>query len=96
MEVLDGGWYKLGCSEGILDTNYQAADLESIQVKYDKLTDIPQTAISLMAAIRLQSTNIDEGAHTDSNRCNCREDCSSRRCTCKRANITCSPNCHPN
>ena len=29
------------------DTNYQAADLESVQAEYDELMDIPQTAISL-------------------------------------------------
>ena len=31
MEVLDGGWYnnKLGCSVSILDTHYQAGDLEA-------------------------------------------------------------------
>jgi len=31
------------------DTNYQAADSESVQAEYDELTDIPQTAISLTA-----------------------------------------------
>jgi len=55
------------------DTNYQAADSESVQAEYDELTDIPQTAISLTATIRLQSTTSDEGARTDSNRCNCKQ-----------------------
>ena len=31
------------------DTNYQAADSESVQAEYDELVDIPQTAISLTA-----------------------------------------------
>ena len=47
------------------DTNYQAADSESIQAEYDELVDIPQTAISLTATIRLQSTTSDEGAAID-------------------------------
>ena len=68
------------------DTNYQAA--ESVQAEYDELMDIPQTAISLTATIRLQSTTSDEGACTDSNRCNCKANCSTRRCSCKRANST--------
>jgi len=70
------------------DTNYQAADSESVQAEYDELMDIPQTAISLTATIRLQSTTSDEGARTDSNRCNCKANCSTRRCSCKRANST--------
>jgi len=95
MEVLDGGWYKLGCSEGILDTHYQAADLESVRAEYSELADIPQMTISLTTAIRLQGIN--ESAHTDSNNsCNCRANCSTRRCPCKRANSTCSSNCHSN
>ena len=43
------------------DTNYQAADSESVQAEYDELMDIPQTAISLTTTIRLQSTTSDEG-----------------------------------
>lgn len=34
MEVLDSGWYRLGCSLGILDTHYQAADLEAAEAAY--------------------------------------------------------------
>ena len=70
MEVLDGGWYKLGCSVGILDTHYQATDLEGIQAEFSELADIPQTTISLTAAVRLQSIG-NGSAHTDS--CNCRQ-----------------------
>jgi len=33
MEVLDKGWYKLGCSVGRLDTHYQETDLEGIQAE---------------------------------------------------------------
>ncbi|CAG8654677.1 8911_t:CDS:2, partial [Paraglomus occultum] len=34
VEVLDNGWYRLGCSLDILDTHYQAADLEAAEAAY--------------------------------------------------------------
>ena len=36
MEVLDSGWYRLGCS---LDTRYQAADLEAVDAAYSELDE---------------------------------------------------------
>jgi len=51
MEVLDGGWYRLGCSLGILDTHYQAADLEAVEAEYSELDNIPETTVSLTAVI---------------------------------------------
>ena len=45
-------WYKAGlCSLGILDTRYQAADLEAVDAAYSELDDIPETTISLSALI---------------------------------------------
>ena len=33
-EVLDGGWYKLGCNLGMLDIHYEAAVLEAVEAEY--------------------------------------------------------------
>jgi len=54
VEVLDSGWYQLGCSQGILDI-HQAADLKPVEAEYSELEDIPETTISLTAVIRGQS-----------------------------------------
>ena len=51
MDVLDGGWYKLGCSSGILNINYQAADLEIVDAVYSELDNIPEMVVSLTAAV---------------------------------------------
>jgi len=88
VEVLDGGWYRLGCSQGILDIHYQAADLEPVEAEYSELEDIPETTISLTAVIRGQSIS------DESSSCNCRTNCSTRRCPCRRADNVCSLNCH--
>jgi len=88
VEALDGGWYRLGCSQGILDIHYQAADLEPVEAEYSELEDIPETTISLTAVIRGQSIN------DESSSCNCRTNCSTRRCPCRRADNVCSLNCH--
>jgi hypothetical protein len=88
-EVLDGGWYRLGCSLEILNTCYQAADLETVEAEYSELEDIPETTISLRAVIRGQDVDNERSS------CRCRTDCSTRRCPCRRVDNTCSPNCHP-
>ena len=51
MEDLDGGWYKLGCSVA----------------EFSELADIPQTTISLTAAVSIRQSIGNESAH-----CNCR------------------------
>ncbi|CAG8669214.1 9287_t:CDS:1, partial [Paraglomus occultum] len=50
MEVLDSGWYRLGCL-GILDTHYQAADIEAVEAAYGGLDGISETTISLTVLI---------------------------------------------
>ena len=75
VEVLDGGWYRLGCSQGILATHYQAADLETVEAEYSELEDIPEMTILLTA-----SGNWGQSINNESNSCNCRTDCSTRRC----------------
>ncbi|CAG8645074.1 7004_t:CDS:1, partial [Paraglomus occultum] len=51
MEVLDSGWYRLGCSLGIQDTHYQAAGLEVVEAAYGGLDGIPETTISLTVLV---------------------------------------------
>ena len=48
VEVLEGGQYKLGCSSGILDIHYYAADLESVVAEFPDLLTSPETAVSAL------------------------------------------------
>ena len=93
MDVLDGGWYKLGCSSGILDTHYQAADLEMVDAEYSELDNIPEMVVSLTAAVRVQGMGNESS--TSTSHCNCKNKCSTKRCPCKSVYNGCSPNCHP-
>ena len=52
VEVLEGGQYKLGCSSGILDIHYYAADLEAVVAEFPDLLTIPETVVSLTEALR--------------------------------------------
>ena len=76
---------------GILDVCYQAADLEIVVADFPELEDIPRTTVSLTEAVRRQ--RVDRGGVLS--RYNCQPDCSSRRCSYKRANNTCGQRCHP-
>ena len=64
MDVLDIGWYKLGCSSGMIDTHYRAADLEKVDAEYSELDNIPETVVSLRAAVRMQGTGDESSAST--------------------------------
>ena len=55
VEVLEGGQYKLGCSSGILDIHYYAADLEAVVAEFPDLLTIPETVVSLTEALRSQN-----------------------------------------
>lgn len=92
LEIVRDNLYRLGCTLGTLDVCYQAADLELTLADFDELKDIPDTTVSLTeVARRLALVNSEE-----SRVCNCQSNCSTRRCSCKRANSICSQRCHPN
>ncbi|CAG8669548.1 11098_t:CDS:2, partial [Paraglomus occultum] len=55
--VLDSGWYRLGCSLGILDT-HQAADVEAVEAAYGWTGWHPRNNYLVNSANRKQS--IDE------------------------------------
>jgi len=88
VEVLAGGQYKLGCSSGILDIRYHAADLEAVEAEYPDLLTIPETVVSLTEALRLQN------AVGSNSKCKCKTDCSTRKCSCRRLNKQCGSHCH--
>jgi hypothetical protein len=90
MEVLDGGFYRLGCAYGILRTCYQVSDLESISAEFPELENIPDKQISLTEAAKMQSSATVTGAL-----CRCKSKCDSNRCPCKRTGTGCGSRCHP-
>ena len=75
VEVL-AGQYKLGCSSGILDIRYHAADLEAVEAEYPDLLTIPETVVSLTEALRLQNA-----VGNSNSKCKCKTDCSTRKCS---------------
>jgi len=89
VEVLAGGQYKLGCSSGILDIRYHAADLEAVEAEYPDLLTIPETVVSLTEALRLQNA-----VGNSNSKCKCKTDCSTRKCSCQRLNKQCGSHCH--
>jgi hypothetical protein len=79
-------WYKFGCSLGILEVNYRAADLESFNAEFSELDTISETTISLSEAARSQIVV--------NNKCKCKTDCSTI-CSCQKADKQCGLRGHP-
>lgn len=76
----------LGCSEGKLKHSYKAENLEKTKIKSMKeLDNIPDKVITLSEAVKSQNVS-----------CKCPNTlCSSFKCPCKKANMSCNSKCHP-
>ena len=90
LEVLEGGFYRLGCAHGVLNSCYQPCNMESISSNFTELDNIPNNRISLTEAARLQSSAVIQGSV-----CHCKSNCNTNRCLCKRSGIGCGSRCHP-
>ncbi|CAG8661535.1 3800_t:CDS:2, partial [Paraglomus brasilianum] len=62
LEVLEGGFYRLGCAHGVLNSCYQPCNMESISGNFTELDNIPNNRISLTEAARLQSSAVIQGS----------------------------------
>ena len=91
METLDGGYYRLGCTYGILERCYSAGEMECVSAKFPELENIPNAQISLIKASRLQSSATAVNAL-----CNCKSACNNNKFVCKRAGVACSSREKPN
>ncbi|KAF0361281.1 retrotransposon nucleocapsid protein [Gigaspora margarita] len=90
--VLPRKMYRLVCRFGVLDQTFSAGVVLPLGPKEYPELDNPQTntTVSMIEAARLQSNTL------ASNKVyNCRGDCLTARCICKKANIVCGSGCHP-
>jgi len=92
IQVCGNGLCQLGCSLGILNVRYSIDNLELIEqgVHYPELNDIPKKSVTLRKAASAQSL-----VNLTKITCNCKTKCTSNRCVCHKASVSCSSNCHP-
>ncbi|CAG8589935.1 2296_t:CDS:2, partial [Scutellospora calospora] len=90
--VLLRNMYHLVCRFGILDQAFSAGVVLPLGPKeYPELNNPPtNVTVSMIEAARLQSNTL-----ASNKVCNCRGDCLTARCICKKANIVCGSGCHP-
>ena len=90
MERTENDKYSLGSKYGIIEIFYTAGELEPLgTANFPELNDIPSNKISIREAARLQSVGSVSGGI-----CNCKGECNSNKCCCKKADDSCSSRCH--
>ncbi|CAG8739066.1 4822_t:CDS:2 [Cetraspora pellucida] len=90
--VLPNDVYRLVCRFGVLESTFLASEVLLLGPReFSELDDSPtNTTVSIIEAARLQSNAI-AGNKT----CNCRGDCLTTRCSCRKVNILYGSGCHP-
>ncbi|CAG8492867.1 4953_t:CDS:2 [Cetraspora pellucida] len=89
-DYVKDGYYKLGCTNGIIDTCFRAGDIGLLESSdYPELTEIPSTKLSLRTAAIKQS-----GISVSKAVCHCKGNCLSKRYACSKNNLKCSSKCH--
>ena len=82
--------YQVGSKFGIIEVCYSAGELEPLgTTSFLELENIPSDKISIREAARLQSAGSISGGL-----CNCKSECNSNRCRCKRMSEKCGSRCH--
>lgn len=90
LEKTENSQYRVGSKFGIIEICYSAGELESLGAKtFSELDEIPTNKITIREAARLQSAGSVSGGV-----CNCKSECNSNRCRCKRMNENCNSRCH--
>ncbi|KAF0555786.1 retrotransposon nucleocapsid protein [Gigaspora margarita] len=82
--------YQLGSKFGVIDICFSAGELDFLNAaEFPELDIIPPTRISVRKASRLQSARA-----MSSSICNCKGECNSNRCCCKKNSSKCTSRCH--
>ena len=85
----EDGLYTVGCREGVLGSKYTAADLSPIDQVLIKADDVPDIRLTLRTATAKATGG--QGFV----KCQCRTQCSSGRCSCRKKEMKCNSRCHP-
>ena len=89
MKGEEDGLYTVGCREGVLGSKYTAADLSPIDQVLIKADDVPDIRLTLRTATAKATGG--QGFV----KCQCRTQCSSGRCSCRKKEMKCNSRCHP-
>ena len=90
MEKTENGKYRLGSKFGLIEIYYSSGELELLgTAAFPELDEIPSNIITIREAARLQSVGL-----TSVGICNCKSECNSNKCRCKRGGGNCGSRCH--
>ena len=85
------GLFELGCKVGIIDSYFAINSITKTAFKTDFTIDnIPKEKLSVRSAVSKLSVGHGQGFL----RCNCTGDCKTKRCSCRKAEISCNSRCH--
>jgi hypothetical protein len=90
IERTENDKYGIGSKFGIIEVYYTANELEPLgAASFPELDNIPSNKISIREASRLQSAGSMSGSI-----CNCKGECNSNKCRCKKIGGSCNSRCH--
>jgi len=90
IEITENNQCVLGSKFGIINVYYSPGEIEPLgTVCFPELDNLPSNKISVREAARLQSTGPATGAI-----CNCKSNCNSNKCRCKKVGGNCGSRCH--
>lgn len=90
MEVTPDSFYKIGTKTGALSNLYSRSQIAPCTANLLKISDVPNTTISLRTANSLASVVGGQGFV----RCTCNKKCINKRCVCKKKGVICNSRCH--
>jgi len=90
--VLKDDMYQLVCKFGVLQNAFTASKIQPLgPQQFQELENPPMDqAVTLVEASRLQSAALGRDVT-----CNCKGNCLSGRCRCRKENVPCGSGCHP-
>ena len=90
MEITEDNKYRVGSKFGIIEICYSAGELEPLgATEFPELYEIPSGNVSIREAACLQSAGSVSGSL-----CNCKSECNSNKCRCKKMGGKCGSRCH--
>ena len=87
------GLYQIGTKEGIISGYFPRSSLSKSDSEFFTPQEIDRAqVVTLRQASSYQSKTGGQGFF----KCNCKTNCTSKRCTCAREGVSCNSRCHPN